>query len=241
MLQSARFDSSAPASARLAAFQQVLTFDTGISLVQSSSAIASQAIKESALLASALGGAATLQTQFPTTGIGAQLEQVAQIIQARGALGLQRQIFFCSLGGFDTHSNQLPAQDSLLAQLNAAMTAFYNATVELGLAQQVTSFTLSDFSRTFQPGSNGGSDHGWGGHHMIMGGAVAGGDVYGQFPQLALGGPSDAGSNGRWIPTISVDQYGGTLAQWFGVASADLPSIFPNIASFPTPTLAFLG
>ena len=235
------FDSSAPANARLTALQQLLTFDTGISLIQSSSAIASQALQESAVLAGALSGLSPLETQFPTTGIGGQLKQVAQIIQARSALGLQRQIFFCSLGGFDTHGNQLPIQDSLLTQLNAAMTAFYNATVELSLPQQVTSFTLSDFSRTFQPGSNGGSDHGWGSHHIIMGGAVAGGDVYGQFPQLALGGPNDAGSNGRWIPTTSVDQYGGTLAQWFGVAPANLPSIFPNIASFSTPTLTFLG
>ena len=235
------FESSAPANARLTALQQLLTFDTGISLIQSSSAIASQALQESAVLAGALSGLSPLETQFPTTGIGAQLQQVAQIIQARSALGLQRQIFFCSLGGFDTHGNQLPIQDSLFTQLNAAMTAFYNATVELSLPQQVTTFTLSDFSRTFQPGSNGGSDHGWGSHHIIMGGAVAGGDVYGQFPQLALGGPNDAGSNGRWIPTTSVDQYGGTLAQWFGVVPANLPSIFPNIASFSTPTLTFLG
>jgi uncharacterized protein (DUF1501 family) len=235
------FDSSAPANARLTALQQLLTFDTGISLIQSSSAIASQALQESAVLAGALSSLSPLQTQFPTTGIGGQLKQVAQIIQARSALGLQRQIFFCSLGGFDTHANQLPTQDALMIQLNAAMTAFYNATVELSLPQQVTTFTLSDFSRTFQPGSNGGSDHGWGGHHIIMGGAVAGGDVYGQFPQLALGGPNDAGSNGRWIPTTSVDQYGGTLAQWFGVPTANLPSIFPNIGSFSAPTLTFLG
>jgi uncharacterized protein (DUF1501 family) len=112
--------------------------------------------------------------------------------------------------------------------------------VELTLAPQVTTFTLSDFSRTFQPGTNGGSDHGWGSNHMIMGGAVAGGDVYGQFPTLALGGPSDAGSNGRWIPTTSVDQYGATLATWFGVAPSNLPSIFPNIGSFTTPTLTFM-
>ena len=198
------FDTSAPAKARLTAFQQLLTFDTGISLVQSSSAIASQSLQESQVLAGALSGVTALQTQFPTTGIGPQLKQVAQIMQVRNVLGLQRQIFFCSLGGFDTHSNQLPIQDNLMTELNAGMSAFYAATVELGLAPQVTTFTLSDFSRTFQPGTNGGSDHGWGAHHIIMGGAVVGGDVYGQYPTIALGGPNDAGSNGRSIPTTSV-------------------------------------
>jgi uncharacterized protein (DUF1501 family) len=111
----------------------------------------------------------------------------------------------------------------------------------LGVGPQVTTFTLSDFGRTYKPDSNSGSDHAWGSHHLIMGGAVKGGDFYGTFPTLALGGPDDATSEGRWIPTTSLDQYGATLASWFGVPTADLPSIFPNLGNFTNPTLSFLG
>jgi len=233
-------DGSAAATQRISSFQQLLTLNSGLSLVQDSSSVMTQSLNQSKVLAAALKTLPALQTQFPATSIGAQLKQVAQIIQAQPALGLQRQIFFCSLGGFDTHSAQLPTQQTLFSQLDPALTAFYNSTLELGVSQQVTSFTLSDFNRTYQPGTNAGSDHAWGSNHLILGGAVQGGDIYGQFPTFALGGPSDAGSNGRWIPTTSVDQYGATLATWFGVAASDLPSIFPNISNFTTPTLGFI-
>ena len=120
------------------------------------------------------------------------------------------------------------------------MAAFYASTQELAVANQVTSFTMSDFSRTFQPNSNTGSDHAWGSHHIVMGGAVKGGRMYGTFPTLHLGGPDDSGSNGRWVPTTASAQYAATLAQWFGVSAAQLPAIFPNIGSFATTNLGFV-
>jgi uncharacterized protein (DUF1501 family) len=219
----------------------LLTFDTGISLIQSASAATTSALQQGRVLADALTSGSALATAFPDTDIARQLKQVAQIIQVRGALGLQRQIFFVSLGGFDTHSDQLAQQDRLYQQLSQALGAFYQATVEIGVGPQVTTFTLSDFGRTFLPDSNAGTDHAWGSHHLIVGGAVRGGDLYGTFPTLAPGGPDDIGDEGRWIPTTSLDQYGATLATWFGVQSADLPSVFPNIGNFTNQTLTMLG
>jgi len=236
------FDGSAASQARFLAVQQLLTFDTGISLVQAASTVTGQSIQQGVTLANALKNISPIQTVFPAkNGLASQLKQVAQVIAARSALNINRQIFFCSLGGFDTHSDQLGTQASLLTQLSQAMSAFYQATGELGVANSVSTFTLSEFSRTFQPGSNAGTDHAWGGHQMVMGGAVKGNAIYGTFPTLSLSGPDDTGSNGRWIPSTSVDQYAATLASWFGVANTDLPSIFPNLANFPTTNLGFLG
>lgn len=235
------FNSNSDSQARFLATQQLLTFDSGLSLVQSANAITGSAVQYGIVLADALKNIPALQTAFPKSYIGSQLSQVAQVIAARSALGMGRQIFFCGFGSFDTHSDQLPEQSMLLTQLSQAMSAFYQATQELNVANNVTTFTLSEFSRTLQPGSNGGTDHAWGGHQMILGGAVQGNQVYGTYPTLALGGPDDAGKNGRWIPTTALDQYGATLASWFGVSGANLPSIFPNIANFPTANLGFLG
>ena len=235
------FGSSAESQSRMSALQSLLTFDTGVSLIQAASNTTSNALQDSKALADAIAGAPALATVFPNNGLANQLKQVAQIISVRATLGLQRQIFFVSLGGFDTHSDQLNAQTGLYTQLSQAMNAFYQATVEIGAASQVTSFTLSDFNRTYQPDSTSGTDHAWGGHHLIMGGGVHGGDFFGTFPTLALGGPDDATNEGRWIPTTSLDQYAATLANWFGVPTADLPTIFPNLANFTTPLPTFLG
>jgi uncharacterized protein (DUF1501 family) len=235
------FDSSAASQARFLATQQLLTFDNGLSLVQSANTVTSQAVQYSVVLADALKSMSPLQTVFPKNYLGDQLKQVAQVIATRSALGMGRQIFFCSYGGFDTHSDQLPQQIDLMSKISQSMSAFYQATQELGVANQVTTFTLSEFSRTLQPGTNGGTDHAWGSHQLILGGAVKGNNVYGTFPTLSLGGPDDAGNNGRWIPTTALDQYAATLATWFGVQAADLPSIFPNLANFPTSNVGFMG
>ncbi len=206
----------------------------------------SQAISDSGLLASSLSGATALSTVFPTTSLGQQMNMIAKLISVRSQLGLNRQIFFARVSGWDLHDNQLSATDpssgahaNLLSDLSLSMKAFYDSTVELGVANQVTTFTASDFGRTLK--SNGdGSDHGWGSHHMIMGGAVKGGDIYGTMPDLTINGGDDTGS-GRWIPTTSVDEYSATLATWFGVSPTDLATVLPNIGRFAHPNLGFMG
>jgi len=225
---------------RYQALRSLLTLEPDRPLVAAQSGIVAAGIDDIAALDAATAGAPPVQTPFPDTDLGDQLRQIAAIVSAREALGMKRQIFFASLGSFDTHTDQLATQASLLGQLGAAMKAFHDATVELGVADAVTTFTLSDFGRTFQPDSGGGSDHAWGSHHLVMGEAVRGGDFFGTYPTLALAGPDDASTEGRWIPTVSVDQYGATLAKWFGVLPARMPQVFPNLGNFDLADLGFL-
>jgi uncharacterized protein (DUF1501 family) len=228
-------------AARQATAQALLGFSSGITLVQADNNITTKAYAYAKALSDAVQSVTPLKTVFPANnGLAAQLQQIAQIIQVRSALGVNRQIFFAGIGNFDTHSGQLEAQAGLLATISSALASFYQATQELGVQNNVTSFTMSDFGRTFQPNSNTGSDHAWGSHHIVLGGAVKGGKMYGTFPTLALGGPDDSGSNGRWVPTTASVQYAATLAQWFGVSAAQLPTIFPNIGNFSTTNLGFV-
>jgi uncharacterized protein (DUF1501 family) len=227
------------AKARQQALQEILTMDSGLSVIQAANKVRQDALSLSAML-TGLKSSTPMSTKFPATAIGRQLLQVAQILQLRDQIGLKRQVFFCSIGGFDTHSGQSWQQWDLMRQIAEGAQAFYNATTELGIADKVTTFTESEFGRTLQP-SGSGTDHGWGSHHMVLGGAVKGGDIYGRFPVMALGGPDDSSVRGAWIPSTSTDQYGATLAKWFGVDAGGLATVFPNLAQFPVPNLGFMG
>ena len=164
---------------------------------------------------------------------------IARLINVRGALQMQRQIFYVGLGGFDTHDNQLGTQAEQLAELDAALAAFHAATVEMSVANAVTTFTASEFGRTTSVNGDG-TDHGWGSHHLIMGGAVNGRRIYGIPPNLSVEGPDDAGW-GQIIPTTAVDQYAATIARWYGVPPGDMSTVFPNLGRFATPDLGFMA
>jgi uncharacterized protein (DUF1501 family) len=225
------------ADVKKAAFQEMLLFDSGMALVQQANKTMSDAMALNSMLKNLPGGALT--TVFPGTSIGWQLNEVAKVLKLRTTTGMSRQVFFCSLGGFDTHGSQDWTHMDLLRQVGDAMKAFYDSTVELGVADSVTTFTTSEFGRTLQP-SGAGTDHGWGSHHLIMGGAVKGGTVYGTMPTYALSGPEDSGNRGAMIPTTSIDQFGATLGKWFGIPQASLASAFPNIGNFGVTDLGFL-
>jgi uncharacterized protein (DUF1501 family) len=244
------FGTAADEQARLNAMNYLRTIDRDSPLVTAASNVTQQALD----ISQRFGVPdPVLNTEFPTTSLGNQLKQVAKLIRfnlSSGAPALSRQIYFCSLGGFDTHQNQVTTQAGLLTQVGQAMKAFYDATVELQVESQVVTFTLSDFGRTFQPAGSGntvGSDHAWGNHHLVMGGPVLGGDFYGVpgpsgtvFPTLQLSGPDDTDTRGRWIPSTSVDQYAATLARWFGVDESNIHTVFPQLKNFSVRDLGFL-
>jgi len=234
------FNSSQEQQARLRAFQEILASDEGYLLVQAANQVTAEGIRISSQLSSVLKTSPRLNTPFPATTLGRQMEQVARLVRARDQFGVSRQIFFASLGGWDTHTGQISSQDALMGQLGPALGALYKATEELGVATQVTTFTASEFGRTLNPNSSAGSDHGWGSHHFVIGGAVKGGQVYGRFPTVALNGPDDASGRGVWVPTTSLDQYGATLAAWFGVPEQALAEVFPNLGNFAPASLGFL-
>jgi uncharacterized protein (DUF1501 family) len=220
---------SSAATARKQAVSEMLAMDGGHPLRAATNSSFADGLQLAETLAGT-GAASTINTVFPGTNLGTQLREVAKLIKLRSQIGPGRQVFFCSMGGFDTHTSQDFNHQSLLQQLSGAMAAFYLATEEIGLPTKVTAFTQSEFGRTLQPNGSG-SDHAWGGHQFVLGGAVRPG-IYGRFPELALGGPDDANSRGVWIPTISTSQFGATLGKWFGASPAELALTFPNLGNF---------
>jgi uncharacterized protein (DUF1501 family) len=226
------------AQARRTALQELLTFDSGMAVVQTANRVRQDALSLNAMLKDT-GSSPAMATAFPGTTLGRQLRQVAKLIQLRGQTGMKRQVFFCALGGFDTHGAQGWAHWDLLTQVGDALAAFHQSMVDLGVSNQVTAFTLSEFGRSLQP-SGTGSDHGWGNNQIVLGGAVQGGRAYGAFPTFALGGPDDSGNRGVWIPTTSTEQFGATLGSWFGLTAGQLPAVFPNLGNFSQTNLGFV-
>lgn len=223
------------------ALRALLTQPSAHMLAADHAAITKRSIEAEAFVTAALQPI-NLATSFtPPSGsnsLANQLRIVARVIAARATMGVRRQVFMVSMGGFDTHDAQMVNHTRLMGQLDFALDAFYRATVELGVADKVTTFTASDFGRTLAQNGDG-SDHGWGAHHLVLGGAVGGGRFYGIAPSIALNTPDQVGS-GRLLPTISVDQHMATLGKWFGAAPGEIAAIAPNIGRFASADLGFL-
>jgi uncharacterized protein (DUF1501 family) len=233
-------------ASRLTAVQNLMNFSNGLTLVQAANSNFNRGVGFSQVLNAALANA-KINTPFPNSQLGQQLQTVAQVMSVRTQLNIGRQVFFCQLGGFDTHGAQAPTQDPLLQQLSQALGQFYLALQEVATDKNTVTFTASEFGRTVQPNGNAGTDHAWGSHHLIMGtgaslgGPLYGGQFYGTFPSLALGGADDANSRGTIVPTTSVDQYSATMAQWFGVTPGNISGMFPFVSNFATTNLGFLN
>jgi uncharacterized protein (DUF1501 family) len=240
------FGTAADELARRTAMDNIRALNLNYTMIQNASIETQKAINVSMQL----NQDPVLTVTFPNTTLGNQLRQVAKLIKLRTVLTMSRQIFYVQLPGFDTHSAQLTNQAALWTQVSQAIKAFYDETVAQGIASQVTTFTMSDFNRTFNPassGSNVGSDHAWAGHHFVVGGAVVGGDFYGRptsngtyFPTLVNGTGDDAETRGRFIPSVAIEQYAATLGRWYGLTDPDIPLVFPNISNFSGSNLGFL-
>ncbi len=224
------------------AAQNVNLFETAFA------GMTTNAVNNSALLSTVVSGLSPFAAYFTglTSSLSQQMHMIARLINAQSQLGLKRQVFFARVGGYDLHDSQVTlgntvngAHASLFRDLSQSVTAFYNSIASIGAQNQVTTFTASDFGRTYNTNGDG-SDHGWGSHHLVVGGAVNGGDVYGKMPTFAINGPDDTG-RGRWIPTTSVDEYSATLAKWFGVSATDMSVVLPNVGRFAHPDLGFMA
>ena len=244
------FDDSPIAQARFAALNRSNAQDLDANYIAAASRVSQQALQLNSTITTYQEVSAT----FPATSLGNQLKQVARMIKKRTELNVNRQIFYVSLSGFDTHIAQLTVQGALLSQFSQAARAFYDEMVAQNVSEKVTLFTMSDFSRSLDPagtGVNVGSDHAWANNLFVIGGAVNGGNFFGMntpngtpYPTLVVGGPDDistgAGSRGRWIPSTSVEQYAATLARWYGLPEAEMPLVFPNFTNFTDTNLGFM-
>lgn len=220
------------------AIQQLMTTQSNHLIQDIYTSTTRRSLAANDTLTQALSGVGEFTTPFGEDPLSLQLKMVARIIAARSALGVKRQVFFVGIGGFDNHDSLVDKHPELLSTVNGAMTSFYRATQELTIANKVTSFTASDFGRTLT--SNGdGSDHGWGSHHFVMGGAVNGGDFYGTAPELGNNGVDDVG-RGRLLPTTSVDQIAATLGSWFGASDSELAAILPGLTEFDQRNIGFV-
>ena len=231
------FGDTSPFSDQRQAFQAILEANYGSIYERAFADIQLRATAAADLVSGAIENAPARNTVFPPTPLGTQLQTVARLIDVRDELQMERQIFLVATGGFDSHDDQNENQPGLLGGVSDAIAAFFDATVEMGVSDSVTTFTQSDFGRTLT--SNGdGSDHAWGGVQLVTGGNVLG-DLYGTYPLLAIDGDDDVGG-GRMIPTTSADQYAATLAKWFGIDDTDLDAVAPNLGNFVTRDLGFL-
>jgi len=223
---------------RRAMFERLLALRYASPITRSLTAVQQRSLELADVANAALENAPPIATPFPGSPLASQLQAVARLIAVRDRLQMQRQVFLVATGGFDTHDNQNQLQPGLLGDVSDSLAAFQAALAELGVAGEVVTFTQSDFGRTLT--SNGdGTDHGWGAHQLVLGGPVAGREIYGTMPRLEIGGPDDAGA-GRIIPTQSVDQYAATLLRWFGLGESQLDGVLPNLANFAVRDLGFL-
>ena len=213
-----------------AALKSLMTGASAGLMANEHAKIGKRSLDAYAQVSTALAAAPALTTAFPATSLGNQLKIVANLISVSSQLGAKRQVFFVSTGGFDLHDALVAQHPGLLTNVATSLKAFYDATVELNIANQVTSFTASDFGRTLLANTDG-SDHGWGSMHFVAGGAVNGRRLYGAAPEYSNNGPDDVGQ-GRLLPTMAVDQYASTLASWFGVTGTDMTTVLPNMGNY---------
>ena len=223
---------------RRLAFERLLAANQGSVYGRALARVNDRALLYANRVSTAIAAAPPIGTVFPADDLGGQLSIVARLIGARGQLNMRRQVFIVATGGFDTHDFQNELQPDLLGKVSSNLAAFQSALEELGVENDVTTFTMSDFGRTLT--SNGdGTDHGWGSHQIVMGGAVAGRAIYGEMPRLEINGPDDIGG-GRIVPTIAVDQYAATLLRWFGLTEQQIDAVVPGLVAFPSRDLGFL-